>query len=67
MKHQRTTFYARVGQIQIPQKRNWTSYDKLVFLHPMGYAGHVVHSGASAGAKRRCTTFHAWVVQMRFP
>jgi hypothetical protein len=22
-------------------------YAKLVFLHPMGYAGHVVHSGAS--------------------
>jgi hypothetical protein len=24
-----------------------TSYAKLLFLHPMGYAGDVVHSGAS--------------------
>jgi hypothetical protein len=27
--------------------RTATRYAKLVFLHPMGYAGHVVHSGAS--------------------
>jgi hypothetical protein len=27
--------------------RAGTKYAKLVFLHPMGFAGHVVHSGAS--------------------
>jgi hypothetical protein len=27
--------------------RDGTPYTKLVFLHPMGYAGRVVHCGAS--------------------
>jgi hypothetical protein len=29
------------------KKRLGTRYAKLVFLHLVGYAGHVVHSGAS--------------------
>jgi hypothetical protein len=29
------------------KKRVGTSYVKLVILHPVGYGGHVVHSGAS--------------------
>jgi hypothetical protein len=28
-----------------------TRYAKLVFLHPVGCAGHVVQSGASVGTK----------------
>jgi hypothetical protein len=41
-----TTFHARVGPIQIPQKCIRTPYAKLVFLHPVLSAGHVVHSDA---------------------
>jgi hypothetical protein len=29
------------------KKRDGTPHAKHVFLHPMGYAGHVVHCGAS--------------------
>jgi hypothetical protein len=42
----RTIFHARVGPVQIQQQRVRTRYDELVFLHPVGYAGHVVPSDA---------------------
>jgi hypothetical protein len=41
-------FHARVGQVWFfHNKRLETSYVELVFLHPVGSAGHVVHSSAS--------------------
>jgi hypothetical protein len=46
-KWRRTIFYARVGPVRIQHKRARTHYTKLVLLHPVQYAGHVVHSGAS--------------------
>jgi hypothetical protein len=36
-----------VGQALIPEKRAWTHYTELVFLYPIQYAGHTVHSGVS--------------------
>jgi hypothetical protein len=46
-KHRHTIFLARVGPLWIPQKCFGTTYDELVFLHLVVFAGHVVHSGAS--------------------
>jgi hypothetical protein len=56
-----------VGPVRIPQKRVKTPYAELVFLHRVVSAGHVVHSDAFRGAKRRSIIFHARVGLVRFP
>jgi hypothetical protein len=46
-KRRDTIFLTRVGPVLITQNAARTRYVKHVFLYPMGFAGHVVHSGAS--------------------
>jgi hypothetical protein len=46
-KRQRAIFHGRVGRVGFYKMCDGTPYAKLLFLHPMGYAGHVVHCGAS--------------------
>jgi hypothetical protein len=42
-----TIFHAGVGPLRFPSEGCGTHYAELVFLHPVGFVGHVVHFGAS--------------------
>jgi hypothetical protein len=54
------------NRYEFDKKRARTCYAELVFLHLVGSADHVVHSGASGGVKHDHTIFHARVDQYGF-
>jgi hypothetical protein len=55
-KRQHTIFHVQVGPLRIQQNCTETRYTELVFLHPLGSMGHVVHSRAF-GARNVYTLF----------
>jgi hypothetical protein len=61
-----TIFHARVGPVRFPKKRAGTRYAKLVFLLPVGYAGHVVYTGASGARNVNALFFMFGWDQYRF-
>jgi hypothetical protein len=48
VKYRCTIFHARVGRCDFHKKHAGTRYNELVFLHLVGFVGHLVHSGASS-------------------
>jgi hypothetical protein len=55
-KHRRTIFILMWARCSFHKGCAITCYAEVVFLHPMGFAGHVAHSGAS-GARNGYALF----------
>jgi hypothetical protein len=63
-----TQFFMLVwDQYRFQRKRVETRYTKLVFLYLVASMGHVVHSNASGGVKRRHTILNARMGSARIP
>jgi hypothetical protein len=66
-KHRHTIFDARGALCGFHKKRAGAHYTKLVFLHPVGYVGRIVHYDASGVRNVIALFFHARVGWVCFP
>jgi hypothetical protein len=60
VKHRVTILHDRVGLVRFHKKRVGTLYSELVFLHPVGSTGHVVHFGVRAVKHRGKKFMLSW-------
>jgi hypothetical protein len=66
-KCRRIVFLAQLGLVGLHKKHVRTCYTELVFLHPVGSTGQIMHSVATRPQKYRCTNFHARVRPVWIP
>jgi hypothetical protein len=59
-KCRRTIFHARVGPLRFPKIGHWDMLCQICVFHPLGSAGHVVHSSAFGAQNINALFFMLW-------